>query len=44
MAERVSDDEPEYHSSDSQDSDGYDKNDPYASMAKKIDKRNKVVM
>ena len=28
--------------SESLDSDGYDKNDPYASMAKKIDQRNKV--
>ena len=30
-------------SSDGLDSDGYDPNDPYAAMAKKIDKRNKIV-
>ena len=41
--------EPEVHgnfNSDSEqdiDSDGYDKNDPYASTAKRIDERNKMV-
>ena len=35
--------EPVYDSDDSLDSDGYDKNDPYAATAKRIDKNNKVV-
>ena len=37
--------EPEIHrgADDSLDSDGYEKNDPYAQMAKKIDRRAKVV-
>ena len=38
-----SDDASNDSDADSVDSEGYDKLDPYASAAKKIDKRNKIV-
>lgn len=42
QAKRVADNDSESENSDI-DSDGYDKNDPYAAMAKRIDKRNKIM-